>query len=72
MKVKMILPALQKELLYIPFFIWYGIEWIALYFKYKDWLQAYVHIRFEKEAYRHQSDLNYLHRRKHFNYCKHE
>ena len=47
--------AQQRELLYIPFFIWYGIEWVALYFKYKDWLQAYAHIRFEKEAYRHQS-----------------
>lgn len=64
--------AQQIELLYIPFFIWYGIEWVALYFKHKDWLQAYAHIRFEKEAYRNQHDLNYLSKRKHFCYCKHE
>ena len=60
--------AQQKELLYIPFFIWYGIEWLALYFKYTDWTQAYYHIRFEQEAYRHEGDLQYLKKRKHFRY----
>ena len=37
--------AQQKELLYIPFFIWYGIEWLVLYFKYKNWMVVYYHIR---------------------------
>lgn len=60
--------AQQKELLYIPFFIWYGIEWLVMYFKYRDWTQAYYHIRFEQEAYRHESDLKYLEKRKHFRY----
>lgn len=60
--------AQQKELLYIPFFIWYGIEWLVLYFKYRDWSKAYFHIRFEKEAYRHEKDLQYLKKRKHFCY----
>ena len=60
--------AQQKELLYIPFFIWYGIEWMVLYFKYKDWEKAYFHIRFEKEAYFHQDDYNYLKFRKHYKY----
>ena len=58
----------QKEMLVLPFFIWYGIEWLALYFKYKDWTQAYYHIRFEQEAYRHEGDLQYLKKRKHFRY----
>ena len=58
----------QKELLYIPFFIWYFIEWLMLCVKYRDRLQAYYHIRFEKEAYRHQNDLTYLSKRKHFRY----
>lgn len=62
--------AQQKELLYIPFFIWYGIEWIILYFKYKDWEKAYFHIRFEKEAYFHQHDYNYLNHRRHYRYKK--
>ena len=60
--------AQQKELLYIPFFIWYGIEWLVLYFKYRNWMVAYYHIRFEKEAYRHQKDLSYLKHRRHYHY----
>ncbi|UKK54872.1 hypothetical protein [Prevotella sp. E2-28] len=60
--------AQQKELLYIPFFIWYGIEWIILYFKYRNWEKAYFNIRFEREAYHHESDLNYLKLRKHYKY----
>ena len=55
----------QRELLYIPFFIWYGIEWVVLYLKYHDWQVAYYHIRFEKAAYRHEGDLFYLSNRKH-------
>ena len=60
--------AQQKELLYIPFFIWYGVEWLLLLFKYRNCYQAYLHIRFEREAYRHQADLHYLESRKHFHY----
>ena len=60
--------AQQRELLYIPFFIWYGIEWLILFLKYHDWTKAYFQIRFEKEAYRHQYDLNYLNNRKAYSY----
>ena len=60
--------AQQRELLYLPFFIWYGIEWLVLYLKYRDWMIAYYHIRFEKEAYNHQEDLHYLQKRCCFHY----
>ena len=60
--------AQQKELLYIPFFIWYGIEWVLLFLKYRNWEKAYFHIRFEEEAYQHQSDLEYLKHRRHYRY----
>ena len=60
--------AQQKELLYIPFFIWYGIEWFVLYLKYRNGMTAYYHIRFEQEAYNHQGDMQYLKKRKHFHY----
>lgn len=60
--------AQAKELLYIPFYIWYVFEWIILTLKYKDGMKAYYNIRFEKEAYSHQSDLDYLKNRKHYNY----
>lgn len=58
----------QKELLYVPFFIWYVLEWLVLLVKYRDWMEAYHHIRFEEEAYRHQDDLQYLQHRRHYHY----
>ena len=60
--------AQQRELLYLPFFIWYGIEWLILFVKYRDWMKAYYNVRFEKEAYNHQIDLQYLVTRKHYHY----
>ena len=60
----------QRELLYLPFFIWYGIEWLILWFKYKDWTQAYYHIRFEQEAYVNQDNLGYLKTRKLWNFFR--
>lgn len=63
--------AQQRELLYLPFFVWYGLEWLILLLKYRDRMEAYRHIRFEEEAYRHQNDLSYLKHRKHFRYLRH-
>ena len=60
--------AQQKELLYLPFFIWYVMEWIVLLIKYKDRMKAYYHIRFEEEAYTHQANMQYLQHRKPFHY----
>ncbi len=58
----------QRELLYLPFFLWYLVEWLVLYVKYRDWTKAYFNIRFEREAYLHQHDLTYLQRRRHYHY----
>ena len=60
--------AQQRELLYVPFYIWYVIEWIVLCVKYRNTLKSYFNIRFEQEAYLHQHDLDYLKKRKHYNY----
>lgn len=53
----------MKELLYILFYIIYGIEWIVRLFMKGN---AYKNISFEKEAYRYQNDCKYLNRRKHY------
>lgn len=58
--------AQMKEMLCVFFYLWYGIEWFILLLKYHNSLQAYLHISFEKEAYLHEKDLNYLENRKHF------
>ena len=60
--------AQQRELLYIGFYLWYIIEWLCLLVKYRNGLTAYFHISFEQEAYRHQDDLEYLKKRKHYHY----
>ena len=62
--------AQMKELLYIGFYIWYGIEWIIRLIIDKDSTIAYYNIKFEKEAYSHESDINYLKNRKHYNWIK--
>lgn len=61
--------AQQRELLYLPFFLWYALEWLVLLVKYRDGMRAYRNIRFEREAYRHQYDLTYLQRRRHYHYA---
>lgn len=60
--------AQAKELLYLPFYIWYLVEWSILLVHTKDWMKAYLHNRFEKEAYAHQNELDYLQHRKHYSY----
>lgn len=57
----------MKEMLYIPFYIWYFMEWlIRLLFK----GNAYRNISFEREAYDNQNDLNYINKRKHYSWLK--
>lgn len=60
--------AQERELLFIGFYIWYVIEWLCLLVKYRDRMKAYYNIRFEKEAYHHQNDLEYLKHRRHYHY----
>lgn len=58
--------AQMKELFYIGFYLWYLIEYLILFCK--NHKTAYRNIRFEKEAYDHERDLNYLNYRPNFNY----
>ncbi len=44
------------------------VVWCILFVKTKDWMKAYLCIRFEKEAYSHQNELDYLQHRKHYSY----
>jgi hypothetical protein len=54
----------QIELLILPFYIWYLAEYICYRLKGKDHKLAYQNIRFEKEAYLHDKDQQYLNKRK--------
>lgn len=56
----------MMEMLYIFFYIWYGIEYLIRYFQYPTAHQAYRNISFEREAYYNQWNENYIKERKHF------
>lgn len=57
----------MKELLYIPFYLVYCIEYLINLFRFKfNGHTAYRNISFEKEAYSNQNNLCYLKAREHF------
>lgn len=60
----------QKEMLLLPFYLWYGIEWLIRLCIYRDSHKAYRNISFEQEAYENQEDIMYLERRRHFAWLK--
>ena len=39
----------QIELLVLPFFLWYGVEWIVRLIQYKNLKEAYRNISFERD-----------------------
>ena len=43
-------------------------EWLVLMVRYRNRMVAYYRIRFEREAYRHQAESDYLARRRHYRY----
>ena len=54
----------QLELLIIPFYFLYLLNYLINLFKYKKHYPAYFNIMFEKEAYQAEKHLNYLSKRK--------
>lgn len=58
----------QQEMLVIPFYLWYGIEWFLKLFKYGA--KAYNNISFEREAHSNDENLNYLKERKFWAWIK--
>jgi hypothetical protein len=62
--------AQMKEMLWIFFYLWYGIEYIFIRLFHKKQNCAYHDISFEEEAYSNEKDLNYLKTRKHYAWWK--
>ena len=53
----------QLELLVLPFFVWYFIEFLFRLWQHKNRNLAYRNISFEREAYSNENDLYYLKKR---------
>lgn len=60
----------MRELLFVPFYILYILEWLVRLVKYRNHNKAYMNISFEREAYANGRDLTYLSRRKPFSWIK--
>jgi len=60
----------QVELLTLPFYVLYLIEFGIGLIKYKNRHTAYMNISFEREAYKYDADLNYLTKRKFWAWVK--
>lgn len=56
------------EMLVIPFYLFYGIEWIIRFIQYRDGMKAYENISYEREAYANMYNLSYLKSRKFFSF----
>lgn len=54
----------QIELLVLPFFLIYSLEYLLRYLYFKSHNLAYRNISFEREAYSHENEVYYLQKRK--------
>lgn len=52
------------ELLVLPFYLAYILEFLLRYIQHRDFKKAYLAISFEREAYTEERNLTYLKKRK--------
>lgn len=60
----------QLEMLVVPFFLWYGMEFLIRWIQFKNRFVAYRNISFEREAYANEKDLHYLKQRSFWGFLK--
>lgn len=60
----------QIEMLWIFFFLWYGIEYLIRLIQHRNSLTAYFNISFEKEAYANEIHPDYLKTRSFWSFTK--
>ena len=56
----------QAELFWIPFFVWYFLEFLIRYVQFRNWYKAYRNISFEREAHKNEYNPNYIKYRKRY------
>lgn len=54
----------QLELGVFFFYLFYGLEWLIKFLKYKTSYTTYKNLSFEREAYQNEYNLNYIKTRK--------
>lgn len=58
----------QLEMLVLPFYVFYAVEFCIRLLIHRKWNIAYRHISFEKEAFTNEKDLAYLQTRSFWNF----
>jgi hypothetical protein len=58
----------QLELLIVPFFVWYGLEFLIRLAILRNGKEAYRAICFEREAYQNDTDEHYTNNRNFWNF----
>lgn len=60
----------MQELLYLPFYVWYLLEWLVRLVMYREARKAYRNISFEREAYANQDNRYYNKERKRYSFLQ--
>ena len=60
----------QKEMLLLPFLLWYVLEWAVKSVRYRSTSKGYRKVSFEQEAYLNQQNQGYLTHRKRYIWLK--
>ncbi|MBN2480298.1 MAG: hypothetical protein JXB19_01045 [Bacteroidales bacterium] len=56
----------QLEMLWLFFFLWYGIEYLMRLIRHRNHFKAYHALSHEREAYENETDIEYLNNRNAF------
>ncbi len=62
--------AQQLEMLILPFYFFYLLNYFVNLIRYREHHSAYINIFFEREAYAHERDLDYLKGRKFWSFSR--
>jgi hypothetical protein len=60
----------QLEMIWLFFFVWYGVEYTVRLLQHRNHHKAYHAISHEKEAFANDENLNYLKKRKAYAWMK--
>lgn len=60
----------MQEMLWVPYYLWYCIEYLLIRLFHKKQGDAYHDVSFEEEAHNNELDFEYTKNRKHYAWCK--
>jgi len=62
--------AQMREMMFVFFYLWYVFEWLFRLIQYRNRMEAYHNISFEREAYANDNRMFYLEKRRRYSFFK--